>query len=83
MKIAGREYTTGRDRNEENVVSHLYRGRFDTPGNPMCRRGWNRMNGHGYSIFRNIGGTICKVCLRRAEKKLDAVKPIERETKWL
>lgn len=37
-------YTSGMDRSEagRNRVSHLYRGTFAEPGNPMCQRGWNR-----------------------------------------
>jgi hypothetical protein len=84
MKIKNREYTTGQDRNEQDkVVSHLYRGTFNNVGNPMCQRGWNRANGFGYSIFRNQPFVeICKICLRRAEKKLNPVKAKERKTKW-
>jgi ribosomal protein S14 len=84
MRIAGREYVTGQDRNEKAVVAHLYKGRFSNVGNPMCVRGWNRMEGSGYSIFRNLPDIrICKICLRRANAKLPGVKAIERKTKWL
>lgn len=83
MKIQNREYTTGQDRNEINPRAHLYKGTFDNVGNPMCGWGWNR-GGTGYSIFRNQPLVdICKICLRRAEKKLNPVKPKERKTKWL
>lgn len=82
--IAGRAYVTGEDRNELGCVAHLYRGTFQRVGNPMCRRGWNRLNGFGWSIFRNnLGSGICKVCLRRALKKLKPTQPVERKTKWL
>ncbi len=83
MRIAGREYVKGLDRNEQQLVAHLYKGRFDNVGRPMCARGWNRLNGRGYSIFRNCGDRICKVCLRRAKAKLPGVKEIDRPTKWL
>ena len=85
MKIQNREYTTGQDRNEPNIVTaHLYKGTFDNVGNPMCAWGWNRESGFGYSIFRNQPFVkICKICSRRAENKLLPVKPRKRKTKWL
>lgn len=56
-------------------LAHLYEGPFDDPGDPMCKRGWNRDEGASYSIWRNNVGDngICKVCLRRAEKGLKGV----------
>ena len=64
-------YITGLSREPEahnRLVAHLYRGTFDNPGAPMCKRGWNRDNGAAYSIWRNNVGIkgICKVCMRRA-----------------
>lgn len=80
----GRLYVLGQDRNEQQAVSHLYRGRYSEVGDPMCARGWNRSDGQGYSIFRNCAGAaICQVCLRRALQKRDPVKPVKRKTKWL
>lgn len=72
-------YITGLDRNNQDTVAHLYEGTFDEPGNPMCRRGWNRRDGHGFSIFRNNVGRkgICKVCMRRALKGLKGVEAKE------
>jgi len=69
-------YITGLSREAgalERLVAHLYKGSFSDPGNPMCKRGWNR--GYGYSIWRNNVGRrgICKVCLRRAGKGLPSV----------
>lgn len=82
--IAGRSYVPGEDRNEPGTVAHLYRGTFRRVGNPMCQRGWNRLNGFGWSIFRNcLGAGICKICLRRALKKLKPVTAVKRMTKWL
>jgi hypothetical protein len=54
-------------------ISHLYEGTFHDPGNPMCKRGWNRED--GYSIWRgNIGkGGICKTCMKRAKLGLQGV----------
>ncbi len=84
MIIARRTYTTGQCRNEPKTVAHLYRGGFQNPGSPMCLRGWNRLDGFGYSIFRNLANArLCKVCLRRAEAKLDPVPSKARKTKWL
>lgn len=84
VRIVGRAYVIGLDRNEQGSVAHLYRGTFQRVGNPMCRRGWNRSNGFGWSIFRNcLGRGICKVCLRRALKKFKPVRSVRRETKWL
>jgi len=84
LKIAGREYVTGLDRNDQHLVAHLYKGSFDKVGRPMCARGWNRLNGHGYSIFRNCGkDRICKVCLRRAHAKRPGVRERDRVTRWM
>jgi hypothetical protein len=84
MKIAGREYVTGQDRNEPTVVAHLYRGAFDNVGDPMCARGWNRLDGQGYSIFRNLHDVrICKTCTRRAKAKLPPAPRLHRKTKWI
>ena len=84
MKIARREYVTGLDRNDQHLVAHLYRGTFANVGNPMCARGWNRTDGASYSIFRNIDhAQICKICVRRAAKKLDSIKSAQRKTRWV
>ena len=60
-------------------LAHLYKGDIDDPGLPMCKRGWNRDNGTSYSIWRNNYGRdgICTVCVKRAFKGLDGVKPKE------
>lgn len=80
-------YIAGHDRNDTagELVTHLYKGDFSDPGNPMCARGWNRANGHEYSILRNRadGRGICKVCLRRAQAGLEGVEPRNRKTRWL
>ena len=73
------EYLPGQGRWNEDYdlddETHLYVGDFDSPGLPMCQRGWNRSFGQTYSIWRNqIGETgICLVCQRRAEKGLAGV----------
>lgn len=33
--------------------SHLYKGPFNDPFKPMCKRAWNRDDGKGFSIWRN------------------------------
>lgn len=75
MTINGVEYTTGLSRQTypEPKTAHLYRGPFNDPGNPMCIYGWNRDNGESYSIWRNNGGDICKICLKRAEAGLPPI----------
>lgn len=85
MRIRGREYVTGLDRNDQHLVAHLYRGTFNNCGSPMCARGWNRSDGESYSIFRNNVGDagICKICLRRAEQKKDPIETAHRKTRWL
>lgn len=52
-------------------TSHLYKGSFADPGQPMCARGYE--DAGDYSIWRgNMGENgICKVCLRRARAGLD------------
>jgi len=61
--------------NGNKKVSHLYKGDFENPGFPMCRRGWNRDDGSGYSIFRNVisGAGVCGFCLNRAKNGLSGV----------
>ncbi len=41
----------GRNEGEEHQKSHLYK---DESGSlmPMCRKGWNRSDGAGFSILR-------------------------------
>lgn len=81
VKIEGRTYVIGlsrEDRAEERLRSHLYRGRFDDPGPPMCAKGWNRDGGESYSIWRGqIGTDVCRVCVRRALAKAEPVQPPE------
>jgi hypothetical protein len=64
-------------------TAHLYKGDFSDPGLPMCRKGWNRNDGQGYSIWRgNMGRDgVCKICLRRARAGLDGVEAINAANK--
>ena len=85
MIIKRRHYVTGLDRNDQQLVAHLYRGTFANPKNPMCVRGWNRSDGEGYSIFRNTVGEdrICKTCMRRALERREPVASRPRKTRWI
>lgn len=78
-------YVLGQDRNDMNVVTHIYKGDFNDPGLPMCARGWNRANGKEYSIFRgNVGNVdVCRVCIRRMCAGKPGIKSRKRKTKWL
>jgi len=61
-------------------TSHLYKGTFSEPGQPMCKRGYESAG--DYSIWRgNVGENgICAVCLRRARLNLTpAPWPEEKE----
>ena len=67
-------YILGLDRSpfsDTKYRSHIYKGTFSNPEKPMCKKGWNRNNGKGFSIFRNnIGLGICKICLKNTRKEL-------------
>ena len=78
-------YILGQDRNDMNLVTHIYKGDFNDPGLPMCVRGWNRSDGEGYSIFRgNVGDVgVCRVCVRRMLQGKDGVPSRKRKTKWI
>lgn len=70
-----------RDDYEHNRhVTHLYKGTFNDPGDPMCRYGWNRLE-WGYSIWRNVIGSsgLCKICLRRVRENREPI-PFPYET---
>lgn len=56
----------------KRFVSHIYRGTFSNPGNPMCKRGWNRGK-DGYSIWRNNIGLrgVCSICLKAVDKEIN------------
>ena len=73
------KYRPGLGRDINHKKAHLY-----TIGEhamdfqlPMCRRGWNRDGGEGWSTWRgNIGDKgLCKICERRASQGLDGVMP--------
>ena len=102
MKIGDREFieAIGRNDNEEKQHSHLYI-KISPPSDiasmtylgattgylPMCRYGWNRSNGEGFSIFRGHTGDkgLCKICGQRARQGLPGIeaKTGSHKTKWL
>jgi len=102
MTINNREFVEaiGRNPGEELQHSHLYLC-VEQPSDiaaacglgarsgylPMCRYGWNRSDGEGYSIFRGHTGArgLCRTCLKRAEAGLPGVKakPGSHKTKWI
>jgi hypothetical protein len=66
-------YITGLGRDYPHPKrSHLYRGTMSNPGEPLCRRGWNRDNGESYSIWRNNIGEYgnCGHCIKRARREI-------------
>lgn len=90
----------GRNPGEEKQHSHLYvevgeptdvaalTGLGARTGYlPMCRHGWNRSNGAGFSIFRGHRGDrgLCKVCEKRRGAGLPGIeaKPDSHKTKWI
>ena len=55
---------------DKAVVSHLYDQNNEMI--PLCRYGWNRDDGEGYSILRGWKGKkgICKLCMKKYNKIL-------------
>lgn len=65
-------YIPGLSRRQPGAkLSHLYKGTFDAPGQPMCKRGYEKAG--DWSIWRNNIGEngICRVCMRRARANLE------------
>lgn len=90
----------GRNEGEDKQHSHLYvlvsqptdvaamvGLRARTGYLPMCRYGWNRSDGEGFSIFRGHRGArgLCKICQKRLAAGLPGVesKPGSHKTKWI
>ena len=83
-KVIG--YRSGSCRNSDDALSHTYA--MTTAGNlwPMCEYGWNRSNGHRFSILRGPPGTEgdCEFCRRNvAAGKRPVHRPRGHKTKWL
>jgi hypothetical protein len=87
--MENREFIEGTCRNDQDKVrSHLYEVTYDPEYTltPMCGYGWNRSDGHSFSIFRGHGSSrgTCKLC----EANVAANKPSlkdgwDHKTKWL
>lgn len=78
--VIGLERTAWRGANGEvrhRKYAHLYKGDFEEPGWPMCRGGWNREDGAGYSIWRGNAGEdgVCPYCKKRAIEGKQPVAP--------
>lgn len=78
----------GADRNEpDGCKEHAYSGEnYNELDAPMCGYGWNRSNGHRFSILRNYGSVRgrCAICRRRIEAGLQPiVDGWTHPTKWL
>jgi hypothetical protein len=79
-------YRAGQCRNDDNALSHTYAEMESGDLWPMCGYGWNRSNGHRFSIFRGAPGSEgdCKICARRVRLNLPPVlEGIERPTRWI
>jgi hypothetical protein len=78
-------FRAGQDRNNEHALSHTYAETKDGLF-PMCGYGWNRSNGHGFSIFRGSAGSEgdCKLCQKRLwSGKPPVIKGFGHKTRWL
>ena len=72
--------------NPEGSRSHLYAQ--TAAGNlwPMCDYGWNRSDGHRFSILRGWRGGRghCKLCeANAAAEKRPVIHACEHKTRWL
>lgn len=88
MKVIG--YRAGSCRNAaaygESQASHTYAMMDDGELFPMCGYGWNRSDGHGFSIFRDAPGTEgnCKLCRKNvAAGKLPVFDGFPHKTRWI
>jgi hypothetical protein len=79
-------YRSGQCRNDEHALSHTYAQMENGGLWPMCGYGWNRSDGHRFSILRGTPDSRgdCKICL----KNIEAGKPpvtdgFEHKTRWL
>lgn len=91
LPMKKRKYLPGMGRNdgEESLVTHLYeyKGTISNILGPMCRKGWNRSDGSGFSILRNNVSNkgICRTCQKRAGENLPFVEsvPGSHKTKYI
>ncbi len=62
-----------RSRNNEHLVSHIYKGEYDELEKGMCPRAYDKYG--GFSIFRNnITRGICRTCLKNTLKDIQCNK---------
>ena len=83
-KVIG--YRSGQCRNDEYALSHTYAMTGAGGLWPMCGYGWNRLDGHGFSIFRGVPGSEgdCKLCRRNVRQgKRPVAHGIKRKTRWI
>jgi len=78
-------YVWGQDRNDKYARAHCYEAEsFSDIHGPLCGYGWNRSDGEGFSIFRNVvTGPKCKTCMKREAANARAVDPWQHKTKWI
>lgn len=78
-------YIWGQDRNNKYARAHCYEAKsFSDIIGPLCIYGWNRSDGEGISIFRNVvTGEYCKTCVRRMREGAHAVEPSPHKTRWI
>jgi hypothetical protein len=83
-------YRSGECRNwaayGRTTTTHTYAMMADGELYPMCGYGWNRSDGHRFSIFRGAPGTQgdCKICRKNvALGKPPLLDGFAHKTKWL
>lgn len=79
-------YRCGQCRNDNDALSHTYAEMDDGELWPMCGYGWNRSDGHRFSIFRGSPGTEgdCALCRRAVSAgKPPVIEGIEHPTRWI
>ena len=79
-------YRSGQCRNNDRALTHTYAEMANGDLWPMCNYGWNRSDGHRFSILRGPPGSEgdCAIC----SKNVAAEKPPVKEafthpTRWL
>lgn len=79
-------YRSGQCRNNDKALQHTYAEMEDGELWPMCGYGWNRSDGHRFSIFRGSPGTQgdCLLCRKNvAAGKPPVAEGFDHKTKWL
>jgi hypothetical protein len=84
-------YRAGLDRNPRTQdwrpkTSHTYAMMKDGELWPMCGYGWNRSDGHAFSILRQVPGSQgnCKLCAKNVEAgKPPVMDGFDHKTRWL